>query len=75
MGAILDRVRAQLAGLVPISFDAPDPEARCPGKDRISKPQLFGLCHTCARLGGHDIEPAARMAQGLAVCLNYRQAA
>ena len=66
-----ERACMAAAGLVPVNFDAPAADIGCAGRIRMAKPQLFGLCHTCARLGGHDLEPAARMAQGSAECINY----
>ena len=62
-------------GIAPISFERPPAHHGCPGSLRLSKPQLFGVCHLCARLGndGPQLTPAARMTGGLAQCLNFAE--
>jgi hypothetical protein len=53
----------------PIPFEI-EPGSGCPGGLQVSgKP--FGLCLTCTRLGGRELQPAVRLVEGEARCVNF----
>ena len=54
----------------PITFDAPALDAPCAGRFHPNL-RSYGVCSTCTRPRRDGIEPAARITQGHAQCLNH----